>query len=226
MACSIPSRSSSGFRSYSFRCDFMVKRDSIGTIARHNERLVVRGIFKTNGEWYMELYAAVLWLKIVRVMLSKYVSTGWEFEQLGKVELEVKGDFELHVAWKWQGLGQTSYAPRSFFSGWTYWKDAQIPVWDPSSIKTVAIMNGKCHWKTWNSDRETCGLLLDRWFKIGTGLYSRICLRTSRNWIKKGSLCWNQKIYPKVVFCILASVPRSCQNIELRHDALFLLKSP
>lgn len=68
-----------------------LKRDSLGRPARFKGRLVARGNFQSKDVDYLEIYAPVACIELVRTIITIAIAMGWDIEQV-----DVKGAF-LHA---------------------------------------------------------------------------------------------------------------------------------
>ena len=76
---------------------FTIKYNSNGTLERYKARLVAKGFTQTSGIHYLETFAPMEKLNIVRVLLSMAVNLNWPLQQLNIKNAFLNGDLEEEV---------------------------------------------------------------------------------------------------------------------------------
>ena len=76
---------------------FIIKYNSNGTLEWYKARLVTKGFTQTFGIYYLETFAPMAKLNIVRVLLSMKVNLDWPLQQLDVKKAFLIGDLEEEV---------------------------------------------------------------------------------------------------------------------------------
>jgi hypothetical protein len=88
---------SRGHRAITLKWVFKLKRDEVGAIIKHKDRLVARGFLQREGIDFDDAFAPVARMKSVRLLLALAAQEGWRVHHIDVKSAFLNGDLKEEV---------------------------------------------------------------------------------------------------------------------------------